>query len=245
MNFQFKNFTYNFNRYPQTRNKSLRAWSSAEENVLKYLTEEELNFKSSIIINDRFGFLSVCLNEKTLDILINSRSQEKAIQRNFKLNNFNFDEDKYVYPLDKSKRKYDLVIMIIPKSMQLFDLFLNKAHSVLTDNEKVICGFMTKHFSKSILETSSQYFININQSLAYKKSRLLILDKKKKTDEKNFINVIQNKYINPLKQYYGVFSANHIDFATEFLLDNFKLGSDENVILDMASGSGIIGKVIN
>jgi 16S rRNA G1207 methylase RsmC len=48
-----------------------------------------------------------------------------------------------------------------------------------------------------------------------------------------------------LKQYLGVFSANNVDYATQFLLESIPLKADDQLILDLASGNGIIAHSIN
>ncbi|MBL4708340.1 MAG: methyltransferase, partial [Flavobacteriales bacterium] len=46
------------------------------------------------------------------------------------------------------------------------------------------------------------------------------------------------------KQYWGVFSAKHIDYATQYFLEHIKLNPTDNSILDLASGNGVIGNEI-
>ena len=46
------------------------------------------------------------------------------------------------------------------------------------------------------------------------------------------------------QQYFGVFSAKHIDYATQFLLEHLKVLPDEHSILDLASGNGVISTEI-
>jgi len=46
------------------------------------------------------------------------------------------------------------------------------------------------------------------------------------------------------KQYAGVFSSDHIDYATQFLLEHLKLNETDSKILDLASGNGVIAHQI-
>ena len=103
---------------------------------------------------------------------------------------------------------------------------------------------MTKYFSPKMLEVAEIFFEQVEQSKAWKKSRLLILKKNKKKDESIILNTIRVNEIKVLQQYYGVFSAKNIDYATQFLLEHLEIGKDENCILDLASGNGIIASFI-
>jgi len=131
-----------------------------------------------------------------------------------------------------------------PKSMGLFRLFLVHIHQSVTEDTAVICSFMTKYFTKQMLAIASEYFDITEQSLAWKKSRLLILSNPKKNNNYNIINSIQHTDLSnetvEIKQYYGVFSAKHIDYATQFLIENLELDSNVGRVLDVASGNGII-----
>jgi 16S rRNA G1207 methylase RsmC len=91
-----------------------------------------------------------------------------------------------------------------------------------------------------MLSIAAEYFEIVEQSLAWKKSRILILKKQKNTEESSLINNVNIDENNSLSQYFGVFSANNIDYATQFLLENIKLRKEDKNILDLASGNGII-----
>jgi 16S rRNA G1207 methylase RsmC len=47
-----------------------------------------------------------------------------------------------------------------------------------------------------------------------------------------------------LQQNYGVFSSDHIDYATQFLIDQIQVKETENNILDLACGNGVIAMAI-
>jgi len=108
----------------------------------------------------------------------------------------------------------------------------------------VVCCFMTKYFSKSSLKIAEYYFEDVEQSMAWKKSRLLILRKPKKDIlYKELINTISYQNTK-LFQFYGVFSSGGIDIGTQFLLEHLSVKEDEKNILDLASGNGIIAHSI-
>lgn len=236
---------YDIVRYPSSDNKSLKAWNTADEYILEYLDKNKVSIENVILYNDRFGYLSSYLNEYSPTIVIDNKSQEKSIHSNISLNKLEIKNLEFVTPLDELKSHIKLSIIKIPKSMELFRLYFNQLTEKLDKDSIVICGFMTKYFTTQILDIAEEYFDDVEQSLAWKKSRLLILRKPKRHKISSIINEISlNENIN-IQQYFGVFSANNIDYATQYLIENLNLSETDNIIMDLASGNGILAYIIN
>ncbi|AZJ32090.1 16S rRNA m(2)G 1207 methyltransferase /23S rRNA m(2)G-1835 methyltransferase [Tenacibaculum mesophilum] len=228
--------TYQLQRYPKTSDKSLRAWSNAELLVLDYITDKYI--EGLHLFNDRFGVWNCALQHKKVTAVWTYASQQKAIRQNLKLNNISTEVD-FKTPLDNLE-SVDLALIKIPKSLELFELFLQQIHKASHENTEVVCGFMTKYFSVSFIKVAEQYFEGVTQSKAWKKARLLILKvPKKEVKQKDLINTIQWKS-KVLQQYYGVFSSGSIDIGTQFFLENLEVKTEELKVLDVASGNGII-----
>lgn len=231
-------------RYPPTQNKSLQAWNASDEFILNYISKHKVENKKTVIVNDRFGYLGVHLASPKTTHLINYKSEEKALRLNFDINGLEFDESAIVNPLSDLPKGIALGVIKVPKSIDLFDFYLAKLSENLDDNGFVLCGFMTKYFNKSMLSVAETYFEEVEQSLAWKKSRILILKKPKRIESAEFIqsfqfahSVIDNVQIN---QYPGVFSSKSIDQATQFFLDHLGVKESDEKILDLASGNGIL-----
>lgn len=231
---------YQLQRYPITTDHSLRAWSNAELLVLEYI--KETNAENIHIYNDRFGVWNCVLNTKIITTVWTYASQQKAIRHNLTLNNQEHTVN-YKTPLDDIK-DIDLALIKIPKSLELFELFLQQIHAGANKDIEVVCGFMLKYFSPSFLKIANIYFDEVIQTKAWKKARLLVLKKPKVllVDEK-LITTINFKG-KELKQYYGVFSSGKIDIGTRFFLENLKINSEENNVLDLASGNGVIANEV-
>lgn len=233
---QFKTKEYCLERYPKTNDKSLRAWSNAEVLALHFIENIEVN--TIHLFNDRFGVWNCTLQDKNLTTVWTYASQQKAILKNLQINNFS-SEVNFKTPLD-SLHQVELALLKIPKSLELFELFLSQIHKDSTIKTEVVCCFMTKYFSASYLKIASEYFSEVTQSKAWKKARLLLLkNPKKKSTHKTYINSILWKE-QQLQQHYGVFSSNKIDIGTQFLLENITLKPSEEKIMDVACGNGII-----
>ena len=230
-------------RYPETKNKSLQESSAADDYLLNYLKEQNFPKGNLALVNDRFGYLACHTADWNPYSVIAFKSQEKALRMNFKNNGLALDEKQLLSPLDSFTDKLDLALIKVPKSLELFRLYLNQIQRASHKNTVVVCGFMTKYFSKQMLKIAADLFEEVEQSLAWKKSRLLILKKPEPNIEIELLKSFQWQGLN-IQQYQGVFSADKVDYATQFLLDNIKLNESEQTILDLASGNGIIAASI-
>lgn len=232
----FNEKTYFLERYPKTEDKNLQAWSNAELLALAFISNK--NSSSIYTYNDRFGVWNTLLNTNKLITIWTYASQQEAIYKNLKLNNIS-KEVNFKTPLS-SLENIPLVLLKVPKSVALFELFLQQIYKGANLKTEVVCCFMTKYFSDSYLKVASVYFEDITQTKAWKKARLLILKQPKKIfgNPKNINTVFWKNEI--LQQYYGVFSSAKIDIGTQFLLQNLKLKPTEKRVLDVASGNGII-----
>ena len=232
----FSSNTYQLKRYPKTTDQSLRAYSSAELLILDYVKNKKV--KTYHFFNDRFGVFNVVLGAENNKTIWTYASQKKAILQNLTLNNLSVSID-FKTPLD-DLHEVDVALLKVPKSLELFELFLHQIYLASNSETEVICGFMTKYFSTSMLKIASKYFDELEQTKAWKKARLLVLKKPKpKVEQKQLINTISFNQIQ-LKQYYGVFSSGGIDIGTRFFLENLKVPVGELNVLDLASGNGVI-----
>ncbi|MEM9547641.1 MAG: methyltransferase [Bacteroidota bacterium] len=235
----------NIERFPPSSNRSLKAFSAADESILAHTLELSPSLSSVTIINDRFGFLALQLMALRPHLITHHKSQEEAIRYNYELNGLALESPNFFHLLSNDIGQTDLILMKVPKSLDLFHLFLMEAHSLSKPTSKVLCGFMTRHFTKQLLDLASLYFEEVEQSKAWKKSRILTLSNPR-CEIKKIIPLHLVPFQNPrgeevmFKQYFGVFSAKHIDFATQFLLHHLEIDPKTKTALDLASGNGVI-----
>lgn len=248
MKFTHNNNTFTFKRYPFTTNKSLRAWSAGDEYLLKKMDEIDTDDKSVAIFNDRFGFLSTTLHHLTPLIIADRKSQVKSIEMNVTENNLTWNPDQCYSPLAELPGTIDIGVINVPKTLDLFRLYLHQLSEALTENGIVFCSFMTRHFSPQMLSIAGEFFEDTDQSLAWKKSRVLVLQKKKSADRTAILNTIPHTFADghtqEFKQYAGVFSSDNIDYATQFLIEHTKLNDDDRSVLDVGAGNGIIARAL-
>lgn len=234
---------YNLKRFPATKNKSLQAWSAIDELLLQ--ESQSLNLDSACIINDAFGALTCALSKSNPTVLVDRKSQLKAITQNLKLNGLGKEGLVFSNLLKVPQNAYYSVLLRIPKSLELFQLYLHQIHSNLTEDSIVLCGFMTRNFTPGLLDIASQYFNDVEQTKAYKKARLLKLSNpKSQTPSFQLFSEVPNDLGISLKQYAGVFSSGKIDNATRLLLQSLPDFTADDTVLDLACGNGVIGAFV-
>lgn len=239
MQLEFEAKKYALKRYPSTSNRTMLPANAADRYLLKYMEKEGLQEATTIIYNDQFGALGTVLNRAENYWVMANASHYKALQGNVIENNDSLVLQT-VHPLDKLSFQPELAVLKVPKSLALFELYLVQVAQALASEGQVVCSFMTKYFTKQLLEIAGRYFEVVEQSLAWKKSRLIILKKPKKEltlpDMLHGLTYGTEVY----KQYWGVFSAQHIDYATQFFIEEWNLPEEADQILDLASGNGIL-----
>lgn len=140
-----------------------------------------------------------------------------------------------------------LALLHLPKYLDLFEFYLRQLTPQVPLDFQLATAFQTRHFTPRILEIANRYAGKVEQSRAYKKARTLVLNDWKRavyeeppTTEINF----QGK---TYRQLPGVFSAGRIDYATQFLLEQWGRATalqglpTPKKILDIGVGNGVIG----
>lgn len=233
--------TFQLKRYDLSEDRSLRAWSAADELLVNSRKETDLSSKTIGVYGDRFGYMSCHFAEFEPKIVTTNKSQEQAILSNLQANQL--QEINFSHPIEPLSSLLDEVFVKMPKSVDLFQLFLGHIVANSSDEIKVTCGFMTRHFTKAWIKVAEEFFEEVTQTRAEKKARLLILKgKKKEVPQISLKSIAFNGQ--DYRQYGGVFSASHIDYATQFFLKHVDVSSTSSTLLDLASGNGVIGSEI-
>ncbi len=242
---QFNNKNWKLERYPKTSNNSLKPYSAADELLLQHGLYLGYENKNITLIHDSFGALATALEKYKPTSVITYHSQLKSIWLNLKINKLDSKKLQWVNVIKLQETQSELVLMKVPKSANLFELYLSKLHSTLNTNATVLCGFMTKYFTPRWLDIAAQYFDVIEQSKAHKKARIIVLKSpKKQVAQPTLFHTIKSDLGLDLKQFSGVFSADKIDPATRVLLENLPAIAENSTVLDLACGNGVIGKFV-
>ena len=237
---EYKQKSFHIKRYPETGNRSLRAWNAADEFLLDILADVSLPLRKMLIVNDRFGFLSALLHDKEPFSVISYKSQERACALNLIHNRIQVDETLWVNPLEPWPMEIEAAVIKIPKSMELFRFYLHKISQSLTDDGVIYAAFMTRFFTPKMVSVAKEYFEEVEQTKAWKKSRVMVLQKKRSLPKHDFIHQISMEDNGILKNYPGVFSAHSVDTASRLLIENMQLDEPVKKVLDLASGNGVL-----
>ena len=222
-------------RYPPSSDHSLTVMSAADRLLIDWVTAENRSDVPTHVFHDRFGAVALSL-PGAVKFMASFHSQETALRLNAK--------DRSVplaRLLDPWSERVRQVVVRVPKSLALFEFYLSRVADVATPGTRLAAGFMTRHFTPRLLEIAETYAGSVTQSRAVKKARLLILE-----DFKGGAGAQENIDSQEFggrhyRQYPGVFSAGHVDYATRFLLDHWPDMPSPATILDIACGNGIIG----
>jgi 16S rRNA G1207 methylase RsmC len=198
------------------------------------------------IYHDRAGVLCTCVRAQKKRFVSNNSRHYDLLTSCYQKNGLT-PAPGQTSPLEPATEGFEINVLQVPKSLEMFELYLHQLAATAGPDTKVACAFQTRHFTPRLLEIASKYAKDVQQSRAYKKARLLLLG--------DFI--LTTSKVSPLteltyggvtyQQFPGVFSANHIDYATQFLLDEWATNprlleiASPIEILDVGCGNGIIG----
>lgn len=217
----------------------------ADELLLNWLAEQPAG--PIAIYHDRDGVLSTCLYNRDRLFLSDSILHQQAAVEHL----LNVEHDGRCLPefpdaLQPLAADRETVLLQIPKSPDLFELYLAGIAALAGPGRKVAAAFQTRHFSPKLLEIANRYAGEVNQSRAYKKARLLMLSDLKPGKIPEELYHTLSYQDRTYHQYYGVFSAKHIDYATQFLLEEWTTNHllrdlpAPGTLLDIGCGCGVI-----
>jgi 23S rRNA (guanine1835-N2)-methyltransferase len=198
------------------------------------------------IYHDRAGVLCTCVRAQIKRFITNSSGHYSSLESSYGKNGL-APVPELVSPLKIMPSGIKINILQVPKSLELFELYLHHLAATAGPETQVACVFQTRYFTPKLVEIAGKYATEVKQSRAYKKARLLLLSDFIPAAS-TAVPVSEVSYGDvTYQQYPGVFSANHIDYATQFMLDewatNVRLTEIDAPleILDVGCGNGIIG----
>ncbi len=221
-------------RYPPTSDNSLTVFSAADRLLIDWARAHRKPGEVISIFHDRFGAVTLSV-ERPVRFVSTFHSQETALQLNSAEDSIPTGNILQSFPA------VDLGLLRIPKAIDLFDLYLSRIAAGAHAHTRLAAGFMTRHFTPRLLEIAGRYAGSVRQTQAHKKARLLLLEEWKQGGGAQVTEKQLDYQGKTYRQLSGVFSANHIDFATQFLLDHWPPIPAPGSILDIACGNGIIG----
>jgi len=192
----------------------------ADELLLNWLAEQEVT-NPVAVYHDRDGVLSTCLfDQKRTFLSDNVTHQQAALEHLLTADHPGRCLPDIGNPLEPLTKEHDLVVMQIPKSPDLFELYLAGIAALAGPGRKVAAAFQTRHFNLLNDLQPGKIPEELYHQLSYGGRTYY--------------------------QYYGVFSAKHIDYATQFMLDEWATNHllsglpAPGTLLDIGCGCGVI-----
>ncbi len=237
-------------RLPKTSKGDLRAWDAADELLLEHVCNEVLTINKKLaspilIINDAFGALAVGLHQSKIHSWSDSATSHFATENNFKINQLSLSHYHAIPSTDKLTVQYDLVLIKIPKTLALLEDLLCRLKSNIHSDTLIIASAMTKHIHTSTLKQFEKIIGVTKTSRATKKARLIFATNDDSlTHSSPYPKDFQDQQFDlNLNNHANVFSKDHLDIGTRFLLEQLKNCPPSNHIIDLACGNGALGIV--
>ncbi|MGB0732502.1 MAG: methyltransferase, partial [Pontibacterium sp.] len=238
--------SFQLNRYPIKANEKLRAWDAADEYLLNYCAENGLTTENSIlIVNDQFGALATALHACAPHSQSDSWLAQQGTRANLTANALHSNVTLH-NSLTLPTQTFDWVLIKVPKSNAALEDTLYRLRSVITAQTRIIAAGMAKHIHTSTLKLFEKVLGPTKTSLAVKKARLIFCEYTQQDD--NTCSPYPTQYsfdhagaTHSLINHSGVFSQDHLDIGTRFLLTHLPNDIKNKTVVDLACGNGIVG----
>jgi len=234
---------FELHRYPKGQHdKSLQAWDSADEYLVQHclpLFEQE-TAPSLLIANDQFGALSLAFAKYSPTLVTDSYISQLAIEQNSALNQV---EKPNVIDSISPWPNSQFVLIRLTKNIGYLEFQLEQI-SQLTEPCQIIASGKTTLVTSNVLKLFEKYLTNVSTSLAKKKSRLIFANHSGVSQE------LRNKYPTRLEwsekaltvlSHANVFAKDQIDIGGRFLADNLPVISENETVIDLGCGNGLLG----
>jgi len=248
--------TLSLTRYPSFANskaqQNLQAWDSADTLLLEHLHDTGINSKQRILIlNDQFGALSCSViqalsaQEQTHKPSIISQNDSflstTAITRNIKANDLP-STLAHLKSTDALEGHFDLVLIKLPKSLNLLEDQLYRLRTHVSADTKVVACAMVKNLSKNTRSIFDKILGTAEQSLAARKARLIHCTPTPEKWQGNspFPRSFKSHGIE-LSCEANVFAEGRVDPGTHVFLNHLNALPKANTLIDLACGTGIMG----
>jgi 23S rRNA (guanine1835-N2)-methyltransferase len=225
-------------RYPESSNRSLQAWDSADELILAELQRiPDLKNLTILLVQDAFGALAKGLEGFQREFLNDSHCAHIACRENA-------GELTRHHSFETVRRNsFDLVIIKLPKSLEYAKYLLIESEKMLKTGGRIICGAKSKALTSSFYSFFKS-FAEMQSSPAQKKSRLVYLKNCSpgEWEEKTF--KFEGISVHSLP---GTFSHGRADLGSMLLLQNLLPRLDAvkpKNLLDLGCGNGILSAVV-
>lgn len=160
---------------PGTDDPSLRAWSAADELLLREaLSRLEAAPESRVlVIDDQYGALTLGLSRFTPDVVADSAQLSPALALNARLNPSSAAPEQVYSWLHPPAGTYDLVLLKIPREADYLAWLLRWANGALKPDGVILAAGMIKHLPDRSVDVFAGAVAVQSVSRAVKKARMM------------------------------------------------------------------------
>ncbi|MCP4291551.1 MAG: methyltransferase [bacterium] len=240
--------TISLRRFPLRDKEPLRPWDAADDFLLKNISEDPVAEGSRVLlVNDSFGALAVALNHLNPIYWSDSHYSREGLVHNLEANGLSAESVPFVPASDTPEGPFDVVLMKLPKSMAFWEDSLLRLRPVLAPGARIISGGMIKHTPKRAYELLESILGPTKTSLGWKKSRLAFssFDASLSPPDtlENVVYELEDFGLS-LSNSANVFSRDHLDLGTRFLLPHLPKTEAALQVLDVGSGNGVLALAV-
>ncbi len=240
-------------RYPQSSDRSLRAWDAADEYLLDYLVEQGMadtnsrqgEGKRALLVNDTFGAMSCALAACRYDVYHWSDSllSQLAVSVNFKRNDLDPDPH-FVESTDAPPGIFELVLIKVPKTTALLEDQLLRLRAHVGRSSVIVAAGMVRNLGRSSFQSFEKILGPFTTSLARKKARLIFasVDPSLVPPPDLYPTEFTDAEVGfPLFGYANVFSRHRLDAGARHFLQHFNQLPEAASVIDLGCGNGVLG----
>ena len=237
---------FTLHRIPHRPRELLRAFDAADEYLLNYIAEQNLDDARLLIINDNFGALAVALHTYQPLAWSDSYLSQQATHLNLQHNNIADSSISLLNSLVILNGVFTHVLIKVPKTLALLEDQLFKLRPHLNQNSQIILAGMIKNLPPSVWKLTERLIGSTHTSLAQKKARLIFAkyDETLKVPTNPYPSSYRLEHTNyQLINHANVFSRDSLDIGTRFFLPHIPNRPNAKHIIDLACGNGVIGLI--
>lgn len=230
-------------RHPVSSDRQLQAFNGADKLLLAQLDASTAS--NILIVNDEHGALTAATHNLTRASWLDSCLSELATRANLRRNDLPINVQ--FIPMDENPTgPFDLILLRIPKTLDLFSYQLAVLRSAVTPGTIVCAAGMDKHLSPRIHSLLTQALGPTERHRGRYKAHLY-------TSQIEPDNATDKLSIELYKRWHcaeaggellsaaGCFSRDQLDIGARFMLEQFGELPAAKHILDVGCGNGVLG----
>ncbi|GAA1588856.1 methyltransferase [Actinomadura kijaniata] len=234
-------------RHPHDERSGLRAWDAADEYLLRHLAETGWDPSGTLVVlGDRWGALTTALAGhgpvQITDSFLGRTATAENLERNGR------PPVTLLTTRDAPPDRIDTLLVRVPKSLSLLEDQLRRLAPAVHAGTVIVGTGMVKEIHTSTLTLFETILGPTRTSLAVRKARLILCEPDLslprvpspwplRYDLPPDAGAAAGR---PVVNHAGIFSADHLDIGTRFLLQHLPQG-DFRRIIDLGCGNGVVG----